>query len=388
MAFREVSTQGWGGRLGGSIMGALAGVVMFLVAFPVLWWNEGRAVQTERSLEEGSKAVVEANPDKPDDANNGRLIHLTAMATTEDTPADPDFGVKAPKQLRLARKVEMYQYKEESHTETKKNLGGSTTTETVYNYTPPVWSEEFQDSSHFHNPDYRGKNPSSMPYKSASWPAKKVMAGAYTLSPGLVAQIHDEKPLPIDSADAAKPPKGYEVKNGEIYKGKDSSDPEIGDMRVTYTVVEPTTVSVIARQGDDNTLGPYQTKAGDQIEKLKTGEHDAASMFKTAVESNKTLTWILRAVGFVVMAVGIFLVLRPMAVLGDVVPFIGNMVGGLLAVVAGMIALGLSLITISIAWLFYRPLIGVPLLIAGIGGLALVFFLARKKRAPTAETAA
>jgi Transmembrane protein 43 len=387
MAFREVSTQGWGGRLGGSIMGALVGVVMFLAAFPVLWWNEGRAVQTELGLAEGSKAVVEANADQADPANNGRLIHVTAKAVTEDTPADPDFGVKAPKQLRLARKAEMFQYKEESHTETKKNLGGSETTVTTYTY-PRVWSEDFQDSSHFHDPEYQGKNPSSMPYKSASWPAKKVTAGAYTLSPGLVSQIHDEKPLPIDSADAAKPPKGFAVRDGEFYKGKDPDAAEIGDMRVSYTVVEPTTVSVVARQEEGGALGPYQPKAGPPLEMLKTGEHDAASMFKEAEEQNKTLTWVLRAVGFFVMAVGIFLVLRPMAVLGDVVPFIGNMVGGLLAVVAGLIALGLSLITISIAWLFYRPLIGVPLLIAGIGGLALVFWLVRRRRAPAVDAAA
>ena len=114
---------------------------------------------------------------------------------------------------------------------------------------------------------------------------------------------------------------------------------------------------------------------------LQTGEHDAASMFKTAEDNNKMFTWILRAVGFVLMAVGIFLVCRPLAVLGDVVPFIGDMIGALLAVVAGMIALGLSLVTISIAWLFYRPLIGVPLLLVGVASLAFVFYMAAKRKA-------
>src|SRR5271168_5165340 len=108
MAFREVSKQSWGGRIGSSLGGALLGGLLFLVSFPLLWWNEGRAVQTEQSLTEGAKNVVAIDADKVDSANEGKLVHITAKATTDDTPAEPDFHVKAPKVIRLDRKVEMY----------------------------------------------------------------------------------------------------------------------------------------------------------------------------------------------------------------------------------------------------------------------------------------
>jgi hypothetical protein len=53
-----------------------------------------------------------------------------------------------------------------------------------------------------------------------------------------------------------------------------------------------------------------------------------------------------------------------------------------LGVVAAAIALGLSLITIAIAWVSYRPLIGIPLLLVGVAGLgAAIYFLARGKKA-------
>ncbi len=196
----------------------------------------------------------------------------------------------------------------------------------------------------------------------------------------------DKNATKVPEKGGPNAPAGYKIVDGQFYKGEDPENPAIGALRVSYQVIEPTDVSVIAKQ-TGSSFTPYQAQAGDKIAMLVTGDHDAASMFQQAQEGNKTLTWILRVVGFALMAFGLFLVMKPLSVLGDVVPFIGNMVGGLLAFVAGMIALAFSLITISIAWLFYRPLIGIPLLAAGVAALVLVFMLARKKKAPAVEAA-
>ena len=50
-------------RIDGSFVGTQARMLLFLGSFPLLWWNEGKAVQTERSLEEGPKVVVAADAD-------------------------------------------------------------------------------------------------------------------------------------------------------------------------------------------------------------------------------------------------------------------------------------------------------------------------------------
>lgn len=73
------------------------------------------------------------------------------------------------------------------------------------------------------------------------------------------------------------------------------------------------------------------------------------------------------------MTVGFGLVLRPLAVLGDVVPFLGGLVGFGVGVIAFLAASGISLITISIAWLFYRPLFAILLMVIA----AALFFVAR-----------
>ena len=52
--FTEVTSRSWISRIGQSIVGVLIGLVMVIAAIVVLFWNEGRAIQTARSLAEGA----------------------------------------------------------------------------------------------------------------------------------------------------------------------------------------------------------------------------------------------------------------------------------------------------------------------------------------------
>src|SRR5947209_9808464 len=103
----ETTTRGFGGRIFDSIKGVVAGVVLFLLSFPLLWWNEGRAVQTADSLSEGESNVVSVSADRVDPANESRLVHVSGTATTTESLSDPVFAVSLPA-LRLVRDVEMY----------------------------------------------------------------------------------------------------------------------------------------------------------------------------------------------------------------------------------------------------------------------------------------
>ena len=115
--------------------------------------------------------------------------------------------------------------------------------------------------------------------------------------------------------------------------------------------------------------------SGTTINMLQVGEHSGDSMFEGAQKSNKVFTWILRVVGFVLMFFGFNLIFRPLSVVADVLPIAGTIVGVGTGIVAFLLAAPLSLITIAVAWIFYRPLIGIPLLVvAGIG----IFFLIKK----------
>jgi hypothetical protein len=379
-SYREVTSESWGSRLMSAIGGVLIGILLFLVSFPLLFWNEGRAVQTARSLEEGASNVVTVGADKVEPGNDGKLVHVSGMAATKETLADPQFGVSA-NAIRLRRIVEMRQWKEESESKKVKKLGGKEVTETVYTYTE-VWSPKLIDSTKFKERDGH-ENPATMPFESQSWEARAVTLGAFELSPSLIAKITSEEALPVGTAETADKPvkmsEDIKTRDSGFYRGKDPANPAVGDLRIEFKVVKPETVSVIARQVK-GTFEPYPAKAGDNIELLQPGTHSAEAMFQHAQEQNAALTWILRGAGFLAMAIGLGLIFRPLVVIADVVPLFGDLLQVGVGIFALLVAVPLSLITISIAWVFYRPLIGIPLLVGGVAVLAGALILTRKKK--------
>jgi hypothetical protein len=423
----ETSSQSWFSRLFESIKEVVIGLLLFIVAFPVLWWNEGRAVQTYKSLKEGAGAVVSVQSDKVEPSHEGNLVHVTGKAVTSATVTDPQFGVSAVA-LKLERKAQMYQWVEESETKKHKKLGGGEETVKTYKY-QKQWKDALQDSESFKEPAGH-KNPASMAVGSESWRASPVTVGAFSLSDTLIDRVPGDERLavtadmvktskaavteaaapaaeePVKAAPkgkkakkatatkvargkhhvaapaAAAAPAGPRVVDGGIYLGADPANPEVGDIKITYTKVPPADVSIIAAQVG-NSFGPYQTKAGDALELLQPGLKPAAAMFKQAESDNAMLTWILRLVGFVVMALGVFLVFRPLAVVADVLPFLGDILRMGLALVAVSVAAPFTLITIALAWLFYRPVLGVALLATGVAAFVLVKMLASKRKAAT-----
>ncbi len=362
-SFTEVSTQSWFGRIGGAIKGVLVGLLLIAIAIILLFWNEGRSVKRYKTLKEGQGRVVSVKADPVSVDNEGKLVHVTGRADTGDMLTDPVFGI-SEKALKFIRNVRMYQWQETARKKTKKKLGGGKKTITTYTYTK-VWSDKLIHSDNFKHPDGH-QNPTAMPYNSIMLFADKVSLGAFTLPRSMVDRIGGEEGLPVGSADLSLPDgRLARANNGEYYVGVDSASPEIGDVRVSFSLVPPGDVSVIAKQVG-NTFEPYETDAGGNIDLLETGIHSAQSMFKTARNSNKFLTWILRLVGFVLMVVGFMLIFNPLSVIADVVPLIGSIIGVGTGIIAFLLSLVLSLFVIGFAWVFYRPFIGVPLLIVAV----------------------
>lgn len=371
MAYTEVTNQGWFSRLADSFKGIIFGIILFLIAFPLLFWNEGRAVKQAQAISEGRGAVVSVSSDKVDPTNQGRLVHMSGRATADGTLRDGQFGVTAEGALRLRRTVEMYQWKQESKSEKRKKLGGGEETVTTYTY-DKVWSDEPIDSSGFKESGH--DNPGEFPVQGSAENAPVVRVGAFTLGDTLTAQIDAWNDLAADG----KAPAGMVAANGGFYRGKDPNAPQIGDVRVKFQVVEPTQVSLVAVQQGD-TFAPYVAKSGNQIMELVVGQKSAAEMFQQMEDSNNLLTWILRAAGFFLMFLGLTLIMNPLSVLADVVPLFGNLVGFGTGLIAFMLAAALSLVTIAVGWIAYRPLIGLSLLaLAFVAVVAVVALLRRK----------
>ncbi len=384
MVTTEVTSESWFGRIGQSIKSFLFGLVLFIAAFPVLFFNEGRAVKTEKSLKQGAGAVISVPADRVNSANDQKLVHVTGRATTDETLTDPEFAVSA-NAVKLRRRAEMYQWAESKESKTEKKVGGGTETRTTYSYSKK-WSDSPVDSSSFKEASEH-QNPSSMPYQSRDEQAQKVTLGAFTLTPSLVSKMSDFEALPVTDQHREKLPAELQSKvkvhDRALYIGADPANPAIGDVRISFSVVSPTDVSVVSKQ-TGATFEPYRASAGMDIELLKRGVHGAQEMFQMALAENTVLTWILRAVGFFMMFFGLLMFFRPISVLGDVIPMFGSLLAFGTGLFAFAISAVLSIGTVAVAWIVYRPVLGIALLAVAIAILVALVLRGRKKVAAAA----
>lgn len=385
MVIEKVTTVGWGQRIKSSLTGFLVGPLLILGAFPVLFSNEGCAVRMYKSLSEVKGKVVSVSAQQVDAANDGKLVHLSGEAQTKDVLTDATFGVSAPG-VKLLRRVEMYQVRQNERTETEKKAGGKEVKKTTYSY-EHVWASSFIDSSRFEDATRRNVNP-RMKYESKDFIADNVTLGAFKLSPDQIRRLRGGEALPVgnDSIQRLQPAERSraQVADGTLYIGS-ASNPQVGDLRISYTVVKPGPVSVIAQQ-QGGSFVPYKTEAGNDISLLSAGTLSPDQMVANAESAEGTRTWIVRVAGFLMFLIGFNLLFKPLAVIGDVLPILGSIVGFGGFVVSTMLAMALSFTTIAVAWLFYRPLISVPLLLLAVGGL--IFLIMRgRKTAPSGAAA-
>ena len=59
MAYTETTRTSYGKRLGNSLGGIVTGLLLFVAGTVLVWWNEGRAVKTDKMLKEAQSQVVE-----------------------------------------------------------------------------------------------------------------------------------------------------------------------------------------------------------------------------------------------------------------------------------------------------------------------------------------
>ena len=150
------------------------------------------------------------------------------------------------------------------------------------------------------------------------------------------------------------------------------SEPEVGDIRISFTYIPPEqTISIIARQVK-NTFEGWTAKSGKTLDMLVSGTKSANEMFSSAESANKMLTWILRLIGFILMGSGFSAVFKPLPMLLAFVPFLRKIVSAGVGVVAWLLAFILSLLVIAIAWLFYRPVLSIVLIAAVVGIIVLI----------------
>lgn len=371
----------WFSRVGSAFAGVIIGIVLIFACVWGLAWNEGNAIKVEKGLNEGAGLVVEAAASPIDPAKDQQLVHVVGDVAVTAPLTDGQFGVTATG-VRLDRQVEMYQWQEESKSETRTKLGGGEETVTTYTYTK-VWSATLIDSSGFQT--QAGHENPAMTLEASTVYATDATLGDFQLEENVLSQMDGAQALPLgaEQAEAIQAAAGQgrtlTVANNQIYIGANPQTPVVGDTRVTYQVTPAAETSIVARQNGDGFL-PYRTRNGTEILMVASGDTPAADMFQSAQDANTFMAWAIRVGGVILLMVGFGLILAPLGVLADVLPLAGSIVRmgtGLIGFVLGLLV---GTVTIAIAWFAFRPILTAIILLIG-GAIAFVVWRFGRGRA-------
>ena len=392
MAYTETTTTSYGQRLAGSAKGMIGGLLVFIIGTGLLWWNEGRTVRTAKAIGDAASHVESvADVSKVDASLNGKLIHASAFADTKDTLTDDLFGVRE-QAIKLDRKVEYYQWVEHSQRKKRDKVGGGEETITTYTY-EQEWVKKPVNSSNFKESRYRNANRVLSQVEERKETAQHVTFGAYTLPESLVESISGSEPVEVRMTEEQRftwderlhmlmPKVNTETSLvhtsvNTVYLGLSPNSPQVGDVRVTFTKVPPADISLIA-QVDGSTFKAYRAKNGQSFSRVQMGTVSADEMIEQARSENNMLTWVLRLVGVLLIVIGLKGMFGLLPMLFKVLPFLGSIVDAGVGLVSWILGLAWSFIIIAIAWLVFRPIIGISLLVLAIAGI--VFLKRRGKK--------
>ncbi len=370
-SFVATSQSGFGSNLFKSVAGVFFGIALFFGSFAVLWVNEGRI-----DLSLLAQKAISIDSMKPAPGSEGTFVSTTGLIKLEEDVGDPKF-LKPGAYLSLERHVEMFAWVEKVETKEEKQLGGSTKTIKTYNYVKE-WTSSPKDSSRFEYPEGH-KNP-PLPVKEARFKAKKASIGIYDFSPQEAA-LPLEGPLSLTKEQLIASEEEYTLEEETyLFHGEGTfSSPLVGDIRIYYTAFSPIGSYTLFGQLSGNEIRSYyDTKEDTSLYRLFRGSRDEA--ISTLATEHKIMTWVLRLVGFLMMWIGLTLILGPIQVVMDIIPFLGSAGRLLMGIALLPIALVLSGITILISLVAHQVVILIFVLVGLTGLFVWRYIVAKRKK--------
>lgn len=401
------SHHSYGSRVGNSFKAILWWILLVIISIILLFWNEKNYVETKAALKEWAEIVQEATIDQINPDLEWKEIHVSGKTASDDEALKDNIFWVVTDNLKLKRNVEMYQWYEESHEECHDNYWWSEDCETTYTYNTK-WDEDAIDSSSFYSRNGH-ENPSAWEYESDEQVKEPITLWAYTLTTVFVNQLTDYKTINLSEQNINIPEKykliaeqkntsntsvednnnsylygdsqettttaasneKFHINGDQIYIWADPTNPAVWDLRITFSSVNPSTISVIWKQMN-NELTSYKVSNWRNINLLSQGNVSAEDMFIEAQKENKMMTWIIRFIWLLLMYCGFAAMFKFIETLAKVLPFLANIIW----VWTGIIALCLTLIvwfvTIGISWLIVRPIVWICCLIIAAGGIFLL----------------
>lgn len=357
------------------LTGILGGALLFLCAFPVLYFNEA-----QENLSKVAEQAIAYSIDETSSYLGYTVGTFEATNKANDPLLTREF-------VAISRTVEMYGYIETQSTTTT-NSGNTQSTlnsEIRYTYSKAWLTNPAQTTT------WRGRTsdfPRDLPINYNTWVVNLPQPRTST-STGL--SINN---IPVDGTNLDLSASNdlsvtqdmivdnvYSVLLGDLYtsiQGSfDLTKPVIGDVRISFTVIEFDDQGLLLGNIDNNQFSAFTTDGGNIMYRFFNGESTIENVVSQLQTEYQLTIWIFRVVGFLMLFVGLLLSFKPISTLFNFIPIFGSVGSSLFTVVIFVVSLVLAVTTIVIS-LIVQNIFVVSLITLGIFGL--FFVLVRRPK--------
>ena len=362
------------------MIGILAGIILVLVAFYLIFWSEGIGLRGVKPARIGGYDIV-VIPNAPVDiANNNKLIYTHGAPVTNAVLQDPLFGF-SEKVIKLVRKVEMYQWSQSQESKKEKLDDGTEKEPVIYNYRP-VWSTQLIDSNTFKD-SVGHRNPLNIPLDAVRGKVQDVTIGDFHLSPEFIDKMTTEIAVDLSKLDLTTMQQRFKMPvhhdGMSVFIGENPKAPAVGDLRVSLFKIMPLEISVIALQSD-TVLRPFALGDGKPVAMIVDGNVPANVMVHRGQSGFKYTNILLPIISLLIMLAGAYAIISHMSKMANVNQMLAQLIGAIGAnLVIISFGLGLWSLGTMIAWLIVKPMWAAGLLFMISLFYLLVFKLAKAR---------
>ena len=172
----------------------------------------------------------------------------------------------------------------------------------------------------------------------------------------------------------------FHINNGYIYIWKNESNPEIWDLKITFSSVKTWIISIVGQQDWENLRG-YTTSNGKTIALLSQWNVSADQMFLSAQKSNKNLTWLFRGLLLLAMFIWFSMMFEFLVTLAKVLPFLSNIIGAGTGLISFALTLVFGFLAIWISRLAVRPVVWISCLVVVVIWIIMLIRARKTKKA-------
>lgn len=337
------------------IVGVVFGLIIFCFATLLFYKNEYFLICKQITKEFILKNYVKTAANHIESEKNGKLVLLSGKIATNDILTDPLLRSGVGNCLSLHRRVEMYQWVEKEHKQTR-SQGKNTETYYTYSY-EKKWSQDYINSSYFNQyKEHLNPSPKYLQYEKRHSLSKNIRIGVHNITSEKFGFLGSPEVLPINYGKVLNLPISAIIKNNSIYynvfkeekaliakelydkKNENAEEeeddeafdlepyqvnpnkPELGDVKISFVVYPVCAATVLGKQNKDSIV-PYK---GDgerfNIFQVKAGEVNISD-FNEVKEEDESILWKIRVEFYLLMCLGIFILARKGCLFSIFFPF-------------------------------------------------------------------